>query len=111
MIITGKTILVAGANRGIGQALAEEALNRGAKRRPSYVSNLGWNPSDSAIDTSWTNGARAAGSRKPTGAELRREASAPPRDCFVHEVWTHWTTVPVRLKPGSLKGRPGSLSI
>jgi NAD(P)-dependent dehydrogenase (short-subunit alcohol dehydrogenase family) len=32
MIITGKTILVTGANRGIGQALAEEALSRGAKR-------------------------------------------------------------------------------
>src|SRR6266700_98494 len=32
MIIAGKTILVTGANRGIGQALAEEALNRGAKR-------------------------------------------------------------------------------
>jgi NAD(P)-dependent dehydrogenase (short-subunit alcohol dehydrogenase family) len=30
--IAGKTILVTGANRGIGQALAEEALNRGAKR-------------------------------------------------------------------------------
>jgi NAD(P)-dependent dehydrogenase (short-subunit alcohol dehydrogenase family) len=32
MIITGKTILVTGANRGIGQALAEEALNRDAER-------------------------------------------------------------------------------
>ena len=32
MIIEGKTILVTGANRGIGRALAEEALNRGAKR-------------------------------------------------------------------------------
>jgi len=32
MIITGKTILVTGANRGIGQALVEEALSRGAKR-------------------------------------------------------------------------------
>ena len=32
MIITGKAILVTGANRGIGQALAEEALNRDAKR-------------------------------------------------------------------------------
>jgi NAD(P)-dependent dehydrogenase (short-subunit alcohol dehydrogenase family) len=32
MIISGKTILVTGANRGIGQALAEEALNRGARR-------------------------------------------------------------------------------
>jgi len=32
MITAGKTILVTGANRGIGQALAEEALNRDAKR-------------------------------------------------------------------------------
>jgi NAD(P)-dependent dehydrogenase (short-subunit alcohol dehydrogenase family) len=32
MIITGKAILVTGANRGIGQALAEEALSRDARR-------------------------------------------------------------------------------
>jgi len=32
MIITEKTILVTGANRGIGQALVEEALSRDAKR-------------------------------------------------------------------------------
>jgi NAD(P)-dependent dehydrogenase (short-subunit alcohol dehydrogenase family) len=30
--IKGKTILITGANRGIGRALLEEALNRGAKR-------------------------------------------------------------------------------
>src|SRR5258708_11258030 len=32
MTIEGKTVLVTGANRGIGQALAAEALARGAKR-------------------------------------------------------------------------------
>src|SRR5260370_6744845 len=32
MTMAGKTGLVTGANRGIGQALVEEALSRGAKR-------------------------------------------------------------------------------
>jgi NAD(P)-dependent dehydrogenase (short-subunit alcohol dehydrogenase family) len=32
MTIEHKTVLVTGANRGIGQALVEEAMNRGTKR-------------------------------------------------------------------------------
>ncbi len=32
MTIAGKAVLVTGANRGIGQALVEEALSRGARR-------------------------------------------------------------------------------
>ena len=32
MTIAGKAVLVTGANRGIGRALAEEALSRGAGR-------------------------------------------------------------------------------
>jgi len=37
MDVTGKSIFVAGANRGIGQALVTEALKRGAKRVDAAV--------------------------------------------------------------------------
>ena len=32
MTVAGKAVLITGANRGIGQALVEEALARGARR-------------------------------------------------------------------------------
>jgi NAD(P)-dependent dehydrogenase (short-subunit alcohol dehydrogenase family) len=37
--IAGRTVLVTGANRGLGQALVEEALRRGAARVDAGVAN------------------------------------------------------------------------
>lgn len=46
--ITGKTVLVTGANRGIGRALVEEALLRGARR--VYAGTRGtWTHSDERV--------------------------------------------------------------
>ncbi len=46
--ITGRTVLVTGGNRGIGRALVEEALHRGAHR--VYASTRGtWMHSDERV--------------------------------------------------------------
>ena len=40
MNITSKAVLITGANRGIGQALVDEAIRRGAKR--VYAGTRSW---------------------------------------------------------------------
>ncbi len=65
MTITDKTILVTGANRGLGQALVEEALRRGAQRVYAASRQPLAHPDDRVVPlimdvTDWTQIQRAA---------------------------------------------------
>jgi NAD(P)-dependent dehydrogenase (short-subunit alcohol dehydrogenase family) len=65
MTITDKTILVTGANRGLGQALVEEALRRGAQRLYAASRQPFAHPDDRVVPlivdvTDWTQIQRAA---------------------------------------------------
>jgi NAD(P)-dependent dehydrogenase (short-subunit alcohol dehydrogenase family) len=57
MHIAGKTVLVTGANRGVGEALVKEALNRGAKRvfAGTRVALTNTNPRVTALTLDVTN--------------------------------------------------------
>ena len=49
MSIADKTILITGASRGIGRALADEALRRGAERVYAAARQAGSGPSDERV--------------------------------------------------------------
>ena len=73
MNITGKTILITGTNRGLGKALVEEALRRGAQRVyagarvPMEHSDMRVTPL--TLDITSTAQIQEAGSEKECGAK------------------------------------------
>jgi NAD(P)-dependent dehydrogenase (short-subunit alcohol dehydrogenase family) len=58
--IEGRTVLVTGANRGIGKALVDEALSRGAKRVYAGEEDIFPDPMSQSIAESWRNGGAKA---------------------------------------------------
>ncbi len=80
MRIADRAVLVTGANRGIGQALVEEALKRGAKRVYAGTRQPLAHPDERVTAlTSTYRRPRRSPSREPSSAEWRtgRRTSSP----------------------------------
>jgi nucleoside-diphosphate-sugar epimerase len=119
MTIEGKTVLVTGANRGIGQALAAEALVRGAKRvyagsrQPLAHPDARVTPL--MLDVTSTEQVQAAATGLVASARNRAEANLPgrvdrlpsryPRNRLVEEGVGKPTTMRVILSWHSLSRR------
>ena len=90
MKIADRTVLVTGANRGIGQALVEEALSRGAKRvyagTREPLAHPGPRVTPLTLDVTSAAQIQASGqgsriSRRPHQQRRHRALRRPERSC------------------------------
>ena len=83
MTLKNKSVMVTGANRGIGQALVEEALKQGAKRVYAGI-RAGSTASGACIGGSIA--CHAAATRSACGtAGMTNTRTTAKRDAFSHE--------------------------